>query len=219
VVLDNRGPVGAGARNIGVVHTHPGSGRHPQPGTTLGREERGHQVPALPERKPTPREFEERIGKKVIGQRPLVRTLSVALANPEEIRVVLVAGPRGHGKTYTLEVAAAESGRIVVFADATQLTQQGYVGDDIEDIFLGAWTAAKGNREKAETAIIVLDEFDKIRKNPAHRGPDVNGAGAQQTLLTAVQGTTYYIGKDRNIPFDTRRILWVFLGAFEGTNP
>lgn len=169
-------------------------------------------------RKLTPRQFAGNLSKRVIGQGWVVRALAIALVYPELIRVMLIGGKRGRGKTFSVEMAAAEAGRLVLFADGTQLTQQGYVGDDVEDLLLRVWKLAKGDREKAETAIIVIDEFDKMRKNTPHRGPDVNGAGAQQTLLTAIQGTTLYIGKDRDIPFDTRRITWVLLGAFEGAD-
>jgi ATP-dependent protease Clp ATPase subunit len=164
----------------------------------------------------TPRETVKKLAETIIGQGPLLRALAIAHAYPEEMNVLLIAGGKGLGKTEAVRAEATLSDSIVVFEDASHITQPAYVGTKIEDILYHAWLLAKGNRDRAEKAKIILDEIDKLKKSPPHRGPDVNGAGAQQALLTAIQGTTLHIGPQRNIPFNTRRLQWRLLGAFEG---
>jgi len=192
--------------------------------------------PASPPLVPAaPRDIKAYLDRYVAGQEAAKRAISVALAthlrrfNDPELRKsnLLLIGPSGSGKTHLVKTAARVAGLPVAFADATSLTQAGYVGDDVESVLVRLLDAAGGNLELAQRGIIFLDEVDKIaRKSGVNTSitRDVSGEGVQQALLKLIEGTVAKIPQkegrkhpmEEGILFDTSHVLWVFAGAFEG---
>lgn len=193
---------------------------------------------------PAPQLIKDRLDDYVIGQELAKETLAVAMynhykrINAENIEPklkhcdqsveldksnVLLLGPSGTGKTLLCSTLAHIVGVPYVIADATTLTQAGYVGDDVESIITRLLDAADGNKDLAEWGIVYIDEIDKLaRANESSHGTrDVGGEGVQQALLKLVEGTQVKIsGKNRkegsNIIVDTRNILFIAGGAFSG---
>lgn len=200
------------------------------------------EAPA-PEAKPlvTPRELYEHLDRYVVGQERAKRTLSVAVYNhykrlrsrdekTTDVELqksnILLVGPTGSGKTLLAQTLAKTLDVPFAIADATTLTEAGYVGEDVENIVAKLVQAADGDIEKAQRGIIYLDEIDKIARkseNPSITR-DVSGEGVQQALLKLIEGTVASMpaqGGRKNpgkamIQVDTSQILFICGGAFDG---
>ena len=185
---------------------------------------------------PDPLEVKNYLDQYVIGQNQAKIVLSVAVTNHFK-RIsqsnrdlqksnILMIGPTGTGKTLMAKTVAKYLNIPFVIADATTLTEAGYVGDDVESLISRLYTAADGNIEQCQRGIIFLDEIDKIaRKSESSTvSKDVSGEGVQQALLKLVEGTRCRIpaggskksSQQETIEIDTTNILFVASGAFVG---
>ena len=189
---------------------------------------------------PTPQEIKSVLDEYVIGQDEAKKTLSVAVYNhykrienddaDNDVEIqksnVLLLGPTGCGKTYLAQTLARILKVPFAIADATTLTEAGYVGEDVENILLKLIQAADYNIEKAEKGIVYIDEIDKISRkseNPSITR-DVSGEGVQQALLKIIEGTVASVPPQGGrkhphqefIQINTSNILFICGGAFEG---
>lgn len=189
---------------------------------------------------PTPAEIKEVLDEYVIGQEEAKKTLSVAVYNhykrinnlelTQDVEIqksnILLLGPTGSGKTLLAQTLAKVLNVPFAIADATTLTEAGYVGEDVENILLRLIQAADYDIEKAEKGIIYIDEIDKISRkseNPSITR-DVSGEGVQQALLKIVEGTNASVPPQGGrkhphqefIQINTSNILFICGGAFEG---
>lgn len=197
-------------------------------------------VSSGPSRLPVPRRLREKLDQYVVGQDRAKVVLSVAVYNHyKRVRAgmkvddvelgksnILLIGPTGSGKTLLAQTLARILDVPFAIADATALTEAGYVGEDVENILLRLIQAADGDLERAQTGIIYIDEIDKIARktdNPSITR-DVSGEGVQQALLKILEGGVAHVPplpgrkhpQQEYIPFDTTNVLFICGGAFEG---
>ena len=202
---------------------------------------RAHKGPR--HRRLTPREIKAALDEHVVGQERAKRALSVAVYNHykrieaedylheyDDVELeksnILLLGPTGTGKTLLARSLAKILDVPFSIADATALTEAGYVGEDVESILSHLLQAADYNQERAERGIIYIDEIDKLARkgDNASITRDVSGEGVQQALLKMLEGTVAGVPpkggrkhpEQSLISFDTRNILFIVGGAFDG---
>ncbi len=190
-----------------------------------------------------PKEIKEILDSYVIAQESAKRTLAVAVYNhylrllsnkkrkrEDDVEVqksnILLIGPTGCGKTLLAQTLAKALNVPFAIADATSLTEAGYVGEDVENILLKLLQNAGMDLEEAESGIIYIDEIDKIARKSENRSitRDVSGEGVQQALLKIIEGTTANIPPQGGrkhphqefLEMDTSNILFILGGAFDG---
>ena len=205
-------------------------------------EEKVEKLETTPEEYlPLPKVINQSLNEFIIGQEDAKKTLSVAVYNhykriyksellDDDLEIqksnVLLLGPTGSGKTLLAQTLAKTLNVPFAIADATTLTEAGYVGEDVENIILTLIQAADYDIQKAEKGIIYIDEIDKITRksdNPSITR-DVSGEGVQQALLKILEGTTAQVPpqggrkhpQQEYLQIDTTNILFIVGGAFDG---
>ncbi len=197
-------------------------------------------VDTIKDKIPTPHQIKEHLDQYVIGQDDAKKYLSVAVYNhykrlmqprdKDDVDIeksnIIIVGPTGTGKTLLARTIARQLNVPFTIVDATVLTQAGYVGEDIESLLTRLLQAADYDVEKAQRGIVFIDEIDKIARkgdNPSITR-DVSGEGVQQGLLKLLEGSIVNVPpqggrkhpEQKMIPVDTKDILFICGGAFEG---
>ena len=210
---------------------------------TILNDEAHNLAPIDMEAIPTPKEFKEFLDQYVIGQDYAKKVLSVAVYNhykqlsiPKSKQIedgvkieksnILLLGPTGSGKTLLARTLAQKLNVPFAIADATTLTEAGYVGEDVENVLLKLINAADGDIAAAERGIIFIDEIDKIGRKSENTSitRDVSGEGVQQALLKILEGTKASVPpqggrkhpNQEMLEIDTTNILFICGGAFVG---
>ena len=178
---------------------------------------------------PAPHKIKASLDEYVVGQEKAKKVISVAVYNHykrvatdtmDEIEIeksnILMIGPTGSGKTYLVKTLAKLLDVPLAIADATSLTEAGYIGDDIESVVSKLLAAAGNDVEKAEKGIIFIDEIDKIAGGRSSGGPDVSREGVQRDILPIVEGATV---KTKYGQMKTDHILFMAAGAFHVSKP
>ena len=184
---------------------------------------------------PSPHQIKAQLDEYVVGQEKAKKIISVAVYNHykrvatntmDEIEIeksnILMLGPTGCGKTYLVKTLARLLDVPLAIADATSLTEAGYIGDDIESVISKLLAAADNDVEKAERGIVFIDEIDKIAKKKNTNSRDVSGESVQQGLLKLLEGAEVEVPEGANsknamVPLttvNTRNILFICGGAF-----
>lgn len=184
---------------------------------------------------PAPHQIKQQLDEHVVGQEKAKKMLSVAVYNhykrvfadnSDGVEIeksnVLMIGPTGSGKTYLVKTLARLLDVPLAIADATSLTEAGYIGDDIESVISKLLAAADNDVDKAEHGIVFIDEIDKIAKKKETRTRDVSGESVQQELLKMLEGSVVEVpvgGSSKNMmvpttTVDTNNILFICGGAF-----
>ncbi|OJF76196.1 MAG: ATP-dependent protease ATP-binding subunit ClpX [Treponema sp. CETP13] len=208
----------------------------------LEKDGKGDVKPIALEDVPVPKEFKEYLDQYVIGQNFAKKALAVAVYNHykrmsierqkanDAIEIeksnILLIGPTGSGKTLLAKTLATKLNVPFAIADATTLTEAGYVGEDVENVLLKLINAADGNIKAAEQGIIFIDEIDKIARKSENASitRDVSGEGVQQALLKIIEGTKASVPpqggrkhpNQEMLEIDTSNILFICGGAFVG---
>ena len=226
----------SGIPNIGFINLSDFGGGDGIPNRQRLKKKKKSDVPPIDLKDvPSPHEIKSRLDEYVVGQEKAKKIISVAVYNHykrvatntmEEIEIeksnILMLGPTGCGKTYLVKTLARLLDVPLAIADATSLTEAGYIGDDIESVLSKLLAAAENDVEKAERGIVFIDEIDKIAKKKNTNSRDVSGESVQQGMLKLLEGAEVEVpvganSKNAMVPLttiNTRNILFICGGAF-----
>ena len=236
--FENMGKNGKGFPNISFVNIADLQGEGGIPNKQKLKKKRGKKEgqPVLDIRNiPAPHKIKAQLDEYIVGQEHAKKVISVAVYNHykrvatdtmDEIEIeksnMLMIGPTGCGKTYLVKTLARLLDVPLAIADATSLTEAGYIGDDIESVVSKLLAAAENDVERAEKGIIFIDEIDKIAKKKNTTSRDVSGESVQQGMLRLLEGAEVEVpvganSKNAMVPLatvNTRNILFICGGAF-----